>query len=744
MLHNMLNKINLSGGQAGSAQRVIKRLLRRASVKADKRADKDGHIRHLTDALKFVLPGNTRVQKKLLQFVKVRRRHSAPLTQAHTPLPLAAYSEPADDQSADAIVVTAPLLARDKDLAEAAERLDQRAGGTTLVAAKDYDKGRATTLGDMMTYAPGVFAQTRHGEEVRLSIRGSGIQRGFLMRGVQIYQDGIPMNLADGGGDYQAIDPLAVQHIEIWRGANALEYGASTLGGAINIVTPTGRTADTLGVRLDAGSYDQRRAHATIAGAGEALDGMMSVTYGQQEGWREHSSTKALRVSGNIGYRFSDSLEGRLYLTHVDSDLQLPGSITLAAMTANRRQAAPNAARLHAGNYYDLNRAAARFTWTPAQGRQVIASAYIAHRDRFHPMTMAILTQDSTDIGADVRGVFDFGSKSLTRRFVIGASAARYEGTEGRFTNPDGKPGTPTGLNDLEAQLYALYGEYSHNISPALLVQLGGQVTRATRRLDNRTTPTGSYNATFTAFSPKFGLIWTATDSDQLFANVSRSFEPAPFGEAPIRPLLPMPRAQRATTLEAGWRHRAGPVQLEATAYRAWLDDELLALTDATGTTIGTANADRTIHQGLELGARLPLTSTVSARGTYLFNDFRFDGDAFYGNNRIAGIPKHMLHAEVEWKPASWFTIAPSVEWQPGGVWIDHANSVKQKGYALAHLRLHGDIGQRLNWFADARNIFDRAYVAGTAVQANARGKDGAYYFPGDPRAVYVGLGFKY
>ena len=660
------------------------------------------------------------------------------------PLPLAAFSEPADDQSTDAIIVTAPVVARDKDLADAAKRLDSRAGGTTLITASDFDKGRAATLGDIMAYAPGVFAQTRHGEEVRFSIRGSGIQRGFLMRGVQLYQDGIPMNLADGGGDYQAIDPLAVQHIEVWRGANALEYGSSTLGGAVNFVTPTGRTADTFNLRLDAGSYGQRRAHASVAGAGDALDGVIGVTFSQQEGWREHSSTKATRISGNIGYQFSDSLEGRLYLTHVDSDLQLPGSITRAALIADRRQAAPNASRLHAGNYYDLNRAAARFTWKPQEGREVIASAYIAKRDRFHPMTMGILEQDSTDIGADVRGVFDFGSAELTRRFVIGVSAARYEGTEDRFTNPDGKPGNRTGQNDLEAQLYTLYAEYSHSLSPTLMVQAGAQATRATRKLDNRLTPAASYDATFEAFSPKLGLIWKASPSDQIFANVSRSFEPAPFGEAPIRPLLPMPRAQRATTVEAGWRRRAGPVQIEVTAYRAWIDDELLALTDATGTTIGTANADRTIHQGLELGANVPLTQSVSLRASYLFNDFHFDGDAFYGDNRIAGIPEHMLHAEIEWKAAPWLAIAPSVEWQPGGVWIDHANSLKQKGYALGHVRAHGDIGDRFNWFADARNIFDRKYVASTAVQANARGQDGAYYFPGDPRAVYVGVGFKY
>lgn len=42
--------------------------------------------------------------------------------------------------------------------------------------------------------------------------------------------------------------------------------------------------------------------------------------------------------------------------------------------------------------------------------------------------------------------------------------------------------------------------------------------------------------------------------------------------------------------------------------------------------------------------------------------------------------------------------------------------------------------------FVEGRNLTDRRYAATTAVQANARGLDGAYYFPGDGRSVYAGL----
>src|SRR3546814_10001572 len=72
----------------------------------------------------------------------------------------------------------------------------------------------------MLAFSPGVFAQGRYGEEARLSIRGSGIGRGFHLRGVTLLIDSAPVNTADGSGDFQEIDPLMLSHLEVYRGAN--------------------------------------------------------------------------------------------------------------------------------------------------------------------------------------------------------------------------------------------------------------------------------------------------------------------------------------------------------------------------------------------------------------------------------------------------------------------------------------------------------------------------------------------
>ncbi|MGO4776700.1 TonB-dependent receptor plug domain-containing protein, partial [Lysobacter sp. 2RAB21] len=141
-------------------------------------------------------------------------------------------------------------------LQQARTRLDQRAGATGLIDAEAYRDRRVGTLTDALGYAAGVFVQPRFGaEEARLAIRGSGLQRTFHGRGLELLQDGSPLNLADGGFDFQAVEPLSARYIEVYRGANALEFGAATLGGAINFVSPTGYDAAPLTLRAEAGDF---------------------------------------------------------------------------------------------------------------------------------------------------------------------------------------------------------------------------------------------------------------------------------------------------------------------------------------------------------------------------------------------------------------------------------------------------------------------------------------------------------
>ena len=139
---------------------------------------------------------------------------------------------------------------------QALTEINNTPGGVALVPAAAYRNSTvANTIKDILDYVPGVFAQPKWGDDTRLSIRGSSLSRNFHLRGVQLYMDGIPINTADGYGDFQEIDPTAYKYVEVCKGANALQYGANSLGGAINFVIPTGRDPWPNGVSADMGAF---------------------------------------------------------------------------------------------------------------------------------------------------------------------------------------------------------------------------------------------------------------------------------------------------------------------------------------------------------------------------------------------------------------------------------------------------------------------------------------------------------
>ena len=80
-------------------------------------------------------------------------------------------------------------------------------------------------------------------------------------------------------------------------------------------------------------------------------------------------------------------------------------------------------------------------------------------------------------------------------------------------------------------------------------------------------------------------------------------------------------------------------------------------------------NPDRTIHQGIEAGAGAAMFKNVFVPGdapdkiwfnlAYTFNDFRFDNDPTFGNNKLPGAPRHYLRAELLYKHPNGFYVGP-------------------------------------------------------------------------------------
>ncbi len=645
-------------------------------------------------------------------------------------------------------------------------------GGVSVVDAEDFKRGRATTLKDALDFAPGVFVQPRFGaEEARISIRGSGIQRTFHGRGIKLLQDGSPLNLADGGFDMQSVEPLASQYVEVYRGANALQFGATTLGGAINFVSHTGHTASPFQARFEAGSFDTIRAQISSGFVEGPLDAYVSVTHSSTNGFRDYSAQSNQRLFANLGYQLSDNVETRFYVTYLQTDSELPGNLTKAQMEANPQMSQPGNQANGWKRDFKLFRIANRTTITDGLDQTLTLSTFWSWKDLDHPITpfAGVIDQLSNDLGIDIR--YDNTGDFLghENRFTLGYSMVYGVAEDNRFLNVLGQRGAKVLDVKQQSMNLDLYAQNTFSLTNDLSLITGGQVSFANRDFNEEgffggaTPPPLSLlpnlvdntdRQEFWGFSPKLGLLWDVDDKTQVFFNASRSFEPPSFGELVNPPvagsigLIPLD-PQTATTLELGSRGERDRVRWDVSYYYSWVENELLQYTLLPFVT-RTVNAGRTIHQGIEAAVDVDLLAGVVADGdrltlrqNYLWNDFRFDNDATFGNNRLPGIPEHYYRAELLYDHPSGFYCGPNVEWVPSAYAVDSAESLFVDPYALLGFKIGFKSKKGFSVFLDARNLTDETYAATTGVSDRATPAS-ALFLPGDGRSFFAGIEWKW
>lgn len=87
----------------------------------------------------------------------------------------AVADEVALDDAEPVIVVTASRVGAETvpTVRQAQTEIERVPGGVNVVDSDQFSSRFAASLRDALAFSPGVFAQSRYGEEVRLSIRGS-------------------------------------------------------------------------------------------------------------------------------------------------------------------------------------------------------------------------------------------------------------------------------------------------------------------------------------------------------------------------------------------------------------------------------------------------------------------------------------------------------------------------------------------------------------------------------------------
>lgn len=643
-----------------------------------------------------------------------------------------ALADEADDNRSAIIVVGDRAVTESETLARATP------GGTDVVPYGDYADKSLVSLRDTLAFSPGVYMQPRFGQEVRVSIRGSGISRGFHMRGLTLLQDGVPINLADDNGDFQELEPIFFDHLEVYRGANALRFGSGTLGGAINGVTPNGKDAPGLYLRADGGSFGMARGLASVGGASGPADFWAGLSADRSDGDRDHAHRHSLRFNGNVGLALSPVASTRFYASVNSLEQELPGALTrTVALTAPRTGSFAGDQHRNIDSLRLQNRT--RFDWG---NTRLDVGLFVNAKQLFHPI-FQVVDQKSTDTGAYAR--LEHGTGPL--QFTLGGEIRRGSTRARQYVNANGRRGALVFDADQDARTANLYGEVRFKPVEGLSLIAGGIYAdgfRKRRMNVVNTTPMEDGRISFSAFSPKFGLLYEPAPGVQVYANYSRSAEFPGFGEVfqtvgATSAFIGDIRPQRAWTAELGTRGKRGWVSWDVSLYRAALKGEMLQYAaGVNGIPAATFNADRTLHQGIEAGLSIAPTDWLRFRQTWQYSDFRFRDDAAFRNNRLPVVPRHVLRSELRIGTEA-LHLAPSLEWVPQGAWADYANTTRAPGYALVGMTAGATVADGIDLFLDARNLTGKKAIGDISAVLVAT-PAAAIYYPVERRAVYGGV----
>lgn len=674
-------------------------------------------------------------------------------------------------QDIDAVFVTASAqgTATAPSVEEARAALERVPGGIGFVEDGVFEDDFTQSIGDALSLTPGVFADTSAQRESRISIRGSGLNSSFERRGITVLRDGVPISRASGATEFQEVDPLTIRYLEVFKGANGLRFGAASLGGAVNVVSPSGRTArDPISARIEGGSFSTLRGNVSLAGSNEDMDYYVGLTGLRTNGFRDHSDVRSFYGHGNLGWRINDAVETRFYMTALSDNFELAGSLRLADALANPRAAGrpvqigpffpggpvtvldPGPVADDWDRNLDVYRIA-NLTSVDLGGATLEIGGWYAKRKLDHAITRfaGIIVQDEDEVGTSARitGEFElFGGQS---RWVVGGSYAFGNNDARTYVNNFGARGALRTQADQDSSMLIAFGELDLSIVGGLRAVIGGQYARAVRDVEAQVNAV-SGRGVYDQFNPRFGLIADIGESTQVYGNVSRSFEPPSLadltsgGAAPFAPLVP----QKATTYEIGTRGQLGPFAWDISVYRADVANEFLDVAINNGASSVTSNGDKTIHQGVELGVDVFIArETLEARGqslrlstAYTLNDFHFDGDATYGDNQLPGVPRHMVVTEIRFDQKDRFYLSANLRWAPEGTWADYANTERAPGYEIVGLTAGVSLTKGITLFGSIENLFNVRYISNVGTVANQLRERAAIYTPGQGRAFYAGL----
>lgn len=612
-------------------------------------------------------------------------------------------------------------------------------------AVEDQPGEQLLSLDSFLAPIPGTVSQSRYNlaQGMRLSIRGFGARSSFGVRGVRVLVDGVPLTMPDGQTEMDGLDASLIERVEVIRGPASTIHG-NAAGGVLSIETRQPSATPRTQLEITGGELGYRRARAETSGTAGALGGLLAVSTTRLEGYRPQGVAETNNLTGKVRWLGEHgTLSATLHA--LDNRAEDPGALTLAQVRDDRSQARPQSLQYDSDEWIRQQRLSLVWDGQAAEDDTYQLRSYYGRREFGNSLPLQANGQTSYDrwfAGIGAQHTFRREWAGLPNALTVGLDLESQRDERSRHDNlPGGITGALTQRQREAADSRGVFAENQLSFGDGWLLTTGLRYDSVRLEVKDRFVGDGdgdeSGGRTLDDWNYSLGLSRQLDEHHVLYGRYATSFETPTINEL-ANPdgggFNPSLGPAQATNREIGLKGEWPGLRYEAVLYSMRIEDELVPVVD--GRTFYT-NAGRSSRDGVELSAQWLFGRYWQLTGAWSYNDYRFDQFENFGGNRIPGIPRQSLFAEVGYDREAWFArLNLSAHDQQ---YADNANDNRVAGYAVANARVGWRLsaaGQRWEPYVGIDNLFDRDYYDNLRINDNF----GRYYEPAPGRTLYAGL----
>jgi outer membrane receptor protein involved in Fe transport len=140
-------------------------------------------------------------------------------------------------------------------------------------------------------------------------------------QGLSVFFDGVRVNEPFGDVvNWDLIPQNALSTINLIPGSNPV-FGLNTLGAALSLSTKSGLQYPGGSASLQGGSWGRKQAEFEYGGQGQSLDYFFAGNFADEDGWRQHSSSRVQQFFTKVG-RETETSDFDVSLTLADNKLE--------------------------------------------------------------------------------------------------------------------------------------------------------------------------------------------------------------------------------------------------------------------------------------------------------------------------------------------------------------------------------------------------------------------------------------